>query len=559
MKRALFALAVLLLAGTASAQISGGIDDGTVTGDLRVTGDLTVDGAVSSTGVNTAPSGCSTPGYAWTDDTDTGLCFAADDSQDTWSVDYMALALGGEPVAQVYTASGGEYFFEVQNPNQAGAPGAPKRMFRVRGDADLTRIYAYAPTEAASSMDHVMTSTSHTLTYYDAPDDSDFVMSMDGIIKVGNGSASIPSYSFQGDPDTGWYYGTDGEASAELWGSVAGNETFKMWDNGEARYVEFFGTYTDSSNYEGFQIGLDTAGQVSLRTTTAGTGTDNMSLNLFGAGTGDINAYADVVPGGGEGTKDLGADGTGWQTLYLGDDSTGGTIIFEGIAGDGNEVTLAAANASSDTTFTIPNVTGTALVAGVQSIAATTTFNMGGNTFTIDGGITQMQNVAGDLPDEGGVATYAQVSNQTEDIGGTGKEYWVTLTDNTATTIADIELAENRQTTGGTVNLTATCTDATNYASGTLTATFNCTTWNAGSGNPSCAVTEAAEAVTTDGTATIDTMTISFSVSQDYAAMQATVDCGGVTPSVLRGYAHITTARSENQGNWSMYNDATAP
>lgn len=46
-----------------------------------------------------------------------------------------------------------------------------------------------------------------------------------GVVRTGNGSASSPSYSFTGFPNTGWYYDT---VNSTLAASVAGTETWQL-------------------------------------------------------------------------------------------------------------------------------------------------------------------------------------------------------------------------------------------------------------------------------------------------------------------------------------------
>ena len=111
-----------------------------------------------------APVGCATPGYAFTGNADDGLCLGAETG---WGVDTVAMALAGNEIAQIYSASGGEYFFEVKNPLTT-----PQRMFRVRGDTDLTRIDFFAPGESAFTYDIIMqgVGTLHTFNIYPLPD-----------------------------------------------------------------------------------------------------------------------------------------------------------------------------------------------------------------------------------------------------------------------------------------------------------------------------------------------------------------------------------------------------
>jgi hypothetical protein len=132
MKRLFLALALVLSGAAAEAQIvtPPTFDGGSVTNPFL------------------APSGCATPGFSFTGDPDAGLCTHTEPS---WATDATALAVNGNPIAEVFTASGGEWFFEVNNPNFTNT-----RMFRLRGDTDLTRFELYAPEDGAGTVQYLL-------------------------------------------------------------------------------------------------------------------------------------------------------------------------------------------------------------------------------------------------------------------------------------------------------------------------------------------------------------------------------------------------------------------
>lgn len=139
-----------------------------------------------------APLGCATPGHSFTGETTDGFCHGTETG---WAVDTVSMAMAGNEIAQVYTASGGEWFFEVKNPLVT-----PSRMFRVRGDTDLTRIQFYAPTESAFTYDIIMqgVGTVHSFNIYPLPGDVYPVT-----FKLHGGSDGPPKFQLGEDLDNG--------------------------------------------------------------------------------------------------------------------------------------------------------------------------------------------------------------------------------------------------------------------------------------------------------------------------------------------------------------------
>jgi hypothetical protein len=156
-----------------------------------------------------APLGCATPGHSFTGQIDDGFCHGTETG---WAVDTVAMAMAGNEIAHIYTASGGEWFFEVKNPLVS-----PQRMFRVRGDTALTRIHYYAPTEPAYTYDITMLylgasnpSNLHTYTILPLPDDVKPVT-----FGLSGGTEGPPGFRLAEDLDNGSNY-VEQKAAASL-------------------------------------------------------------------------------------------------------------------------------------------------------------------------------------------------------------------------------------------------------------------------------------------------------------------------------------------------------